>query len=367
MSGNSGHGDRAEQKSVSWRSILWSTGFSVTFFAVIITMFYLESTSPRPHFIQMVNTNNANKPKPRPSANNRSGNSAFSREALRNLTLEIRKVVGASEKQGLAYGLLKPKDHHVIPNIAHFIWFSCHPFKFEDLISVLSVHRVMKAEAIYFHTDCEPTGKWWLEAKEFIPTLKVVHRTPPAKVFDRKLDQKLSDRSVDVAKLQILTEGGGIYLNTSIYVVAPLEPLRYYDYVVGKADKNAFSNEIILANKDSKFLKLYYESFKRFRESCWECTVVKGHYDLAMRNRNILHIEPDSMAKPPSSRGRNLFVKKFDWQNNLFTIRNVLNQNKDSGDERELTAESIKTLDSPLGQICRYIYYGSTDLIKSAT
>ncbi|XP_070534067.1 uncharacterized protein [Ptychodera flava] len=284
------------------------------------------------------------------------------------LNFETHTVIGASTKQGSQFGFLEPHDHLVVPNIAHFIWFSCHPFKFENLVSMLSVHRIMKADKIFFHTDCEPTGEWWDEAVELVQTLQVVRRPPPTVVFGRKLNPKWPEHAADVARLQILIEHGGIYFDTDIFVLAPLEPLRYYDYVVGRPDENILNNGIILANNSSKFLKLYYESYKSYNSNCWGCTSVQGHHKVAVKHLDLLHIEPDSMVRPPYTAWRKLFLEKYDWISEHFTIHVWFREFYNNGSKGfEFTRENIKGLNTTVGEMCRYIYYGSPDLIPLAT
>ncbi|XP_070534068.1 uncharacterized protein [Ptychodera flava] len=282
----------------------------------------------------------------------------------RQVSFEINHVTGASRKQGNYTGLLKPKDHFVVPNIAHFIWFTCHPFKFENLVSMLSVHRIMKADKIFFHTDCEPTGEWWDEAVELIQTLYVIRRTPPTAVFDNVLNPEWPEHAADVARLQILIEHGGVYFDTDIFVLAPLEPLRYYDYVVGRPAENILNNGVILAKKSSKFLKLYYESYKDYISDCWACTSVHNQHDQAMNHLDLLHIEPDSMIQPPYTEWEKLFLEKYDWRSEHFTIHVWFREFYEGGYlDFEFTRENIKNLNTTVGEMCRYIYYGSPDIM----
>ncbi|XP_077866933.1 uncharacterized protein LOC144355766, partial [Saccoglossus kowalevskii] len=232
----------------------------------------------------------------------------------------IRNVTGDSDKQGELYGYLKPHKHMVVPNIAHFIWFNCHVFQFENLISVLSAHRVMKADRILFHTDCEPNSTWWYQARILIPTLEVVYRERPLTVLGRRLNPKLPENSADVAMIEILMEMGGVHLDCDAFVLAPLEPLRYYDYAVGKEKPAWLNNGIVLATKDSKFLRLYYQLYKSY-DGCRGCIPVLLHYQLAKNHSDLVHMEPKSMDQPPSNAMRALFLdKNYNWQNEHFSI-----------------------------------------------
>ena len=38
--------------------------------------------------------------------------------------------------------------------------------KFHEMLSVLSAHKMIQPDAIYFHTNVPPTGKYWDSLKE---------------------------------------------------------------------------------------------------------------------------------------------------------------------------------------------------------
>ncbi|XP_077991636.1 uncharacterized protein LOC144445868 [Glandiceps talaboti] len=282
-----------------------------------------------------------------------------------NTTITIHDEMGDSNRQGQQFGFLKPHNNFVVPNIAHIIWFTCHPFQFENLVSILSIHRIMRPEKILFHTDCEPVDRWWQQAKDEISTLEVHNMTRPMTVFDKKLNPKWPEHSADVARLQILMEWGGVYFDTDIFVLAPLEPLRYYDYVVGRPSKNVLNNGVILASKKSKFLDIFYQSYKQYHATCYSCDSVLNHHSLAMRNINLVHIEPNSMIKPPYTEWKSLFLKHYNWKEGHFTIHVWLKMFRQHGNESVIfNDENIKTEDTTFGEMCRYIYYGSLDPIS---
>ncbi|XP_077868877.1 uncharacterized protein LOC144359635 [Saccoglossus kowalevskii] len=271
----------------------------------------------------------------------------------RNVSLVRHNVTGDSYKQGPLYGFLKPHDEIVVPNIAHFIWFSCHQFRFVNLISILSAHRIMQAERILFHTDCEPDNELWIQAKLLIPVLKVVNRVEPTAVFNQTLNPKWHEHSADVARLQILKEMGGVYLDTTI-VLAPLEPLRHYDYVVGQPEPTVLSNGIIFAEKHSRFLNYYYDSYRKYNSICWGCSSVVKQYELAKSYVDMLHIEPSSLIGPKDWRA--VLLNNYHWQNRHFTIHVYIRYYRG---KKDFTAENIRYLNTAFGEICRYIYYGS--------
>ena len=62
--------------------------------------------------------------------------------------------------------------------------------------------------------------------------LKIVYRDPPLYIHDQRL-YHIYHRG-DVAKMNILLEYGGIYLDYDVIVVNSLDPVRRYDATLGK-------------------------------------------------------------------------------------------------------------------------------------
>ena len=55
------------------------------------------------------------------------------------------------------------KTDFKVPNIVHYIWYAQKPLplRFDKVLSVLSAVKHLKPEAIYFHTNMEPVGKYY--------------------------------------------------------------------------------------------------------------------------------------------------------------------------------------------------------------
>ncbi|XP_077861758.1 uncharacterized protein LOC144342563 [Saccoglossus kowalevskii] len=263
-------------------------------------------------------------------------------------------------------GSLKPHRMRVVPNVAHYIWFSCHPFLFENLVSIISVYKIMKAETIFFHTDCEPSGEFWEETIH-ITNLVVVHRQPPVSVFNKSINPEWPEHQSDVARLQILMKFGGIYLDTDIFILKSLEPLRYYDYVVGRQSSCCLNNGIILASNNSEFLRIFYENYRTYNARCYSCMSIKKHNEIAKQHQDLVHVESYSLVQPNFDRWKTIFYGKFNWQENHYSVHLWMKQFKQKNKSTVFTRESVKKMDSAFGQMCRYIYYGTSDCIEHNT
>ncbi|XP_077996526.1 uncharacterized protein LOC144449826 [Glandiceps talaboti] len=260
---------------------------------------------------------------------------------------------------------LKPYTKTVVPNIAHYTWFGDREFRFDHFISVLSAYRIMKADKIMFHTDYEPHGRYWNEAKTTIPILEVVFREAPKLILGNSLTNNA--HKSDVARLEILMEHGGIYMDLDVIVVQSLDSLRYYDFVLGRETYRGLNNGIIVASKKSLFLKLFYEGYHIYQGKCWNCDSILFPNELAKINPHLIHIEESSLVQPSHEYpGPELiFNGHLKWWTGHYTIHTwirVIRRRYWSLIRREevYTPQNIKTLDSTFGEICRYVYYNET-------
>jgi len=74
-------------------------------------------------------------------------------------------------------------------------------------------------------------------------SLTIVHRSPPEDVHGQRL--KHIYHRADVAKIHILLQHGGIYLDYDVIVVNSLDPLRLYDATLGKPMTVSCTNRLI--------------------------------------------------------------------------------------------------------------------------
>ena len=70
----------------------------------------------------------------------------------------------------------KHEDAFKVPNIVHYIWYADKEvdFRFDRALSVLSAVKNINPDAVYFHTNFPPTGKYFEMLKE-IPRFKVTY------------------------------------------------------------------------------------------------------------------------------------------------------------------------------------------------
>ena len=246
---------------------------------------------------------------------------------------------------------------YVVPNLVHFIWFGKdRTMSFLNYISITSARKIQKPEKIMLHCDHLPLGEWWERLRKEA-NITVVHREPPTSIHNQTLLHMY--HKGDVAKLEILQEYGGIYLDYDVIVLHSMDPLRKYDMTLGKERPPKLIAGIMVARKDALFLKIFYESYRNnYRALDWDYNCARVTYQLYRKRPDLLHVEFYKLTTPDWTQREKLWKETIDWSD-LYTIHVMQHLSWFEPDP-----ESIKTIESTFGEVMRYIYYGSPTLIR---
>lgn len=209
----------------------------------------------------------------------------------------------------------------MIPNLFHFIYFykdKNTEFPLAHFITLNSARVLNEPQKIFFYTDKEPKGVYWEKIRKYID---LVILEPPDEVYGNKL-YHIAHKS-DVLRLRILRNSGGIYMDMDVLSKKSFGPLLKYDFVMGRQGKYrnmGLCNGVILTDKNSDFLNLWYEEFKNFRskghDKYWDELSVKKPARLAAKFPQLIHIEPYSSFHYPlyySFDIKKIFIKCKDY------------------------------------------------------
>ncbi|XP_070554334.1 uncharacterized protein [Ptychodera flava] len=251
----------------------------------------------------------------------------------------------------------------LVPNIIHYVWFGRHDFHFHHFLSIKSALHIQKAEKIMFHTDATPTGVWWEKAKKIAGSkLNVTRLEQPTEVFGRALP-KVHYRS-DVARLQVLLQYGGIFIEEDTLIVRSLDAIRHFPFTMG-LDVYGLNNGVMLAEKGAEFLRYYYDSYHFFNDA-------EDHFNSAMEPYRIGNDHPDSLNIEEIRLTRPDWTDWFDmgrlwrengkrdWSHMLCVQLKWINHDK------TYQPEDILQMDTTFGEIARFVYFGSKDTIKES-
>lgn len=251
---------------------------------------------------------------------------------------------------------------YVVPNIVHFIWFAPHNRKqlsFINYISIRSAHKIQRPETIMLHCNFLPAGEWWERLVREVP-ITIVHKAAPEKIHGQAISHAF--HKGDVAKLEILVEYGGIYLDYDVIVLNSLDPVRKFDATLGKEKPPKFIAGIIIGRKGALFLKLVYESYRdNYRWFDWDYNCARVAYQIYLARPDLLHVEPYKFTTPDWHERNLLWDSVIDWRD-LYLIHIMGHSIR-----TEYTPDSIQQLNSTFGEIMRFIYYGRPDIINTLT
>ncbi len=246
----------------------------------------------------------------------------------------------------------------VVPKFVHLIWF--HPlnpeFRFHHLISILSIQKYIKPRRILFWHDKEPTGPWWNFARRKVPNIQMIVRKPPTSIFGH--DINVIEHQSDVARLEAILKYGGIYLDLDVIVLKSFDPLLGHNCTFGAESLDLLGSGVIIARPNASFIHLLYDQYRTFDDKSWNYHSVILPMRLARKFPNLVHVEWDSMHRPNWMERSWLYNegKLWDWINNYTVHLWYRYHNKD------YDPESIKYLNTTMGEIFRYIYYGKHDI-----
>ena len=243
-----------------------------------------------------------------------------------------------------------------VPNLVHFVWFSCRNFKISDYLCILSALRYQNPDFILVHGDCEPEGEYWIWLrKEAGEKLKFVKKSPPETIFGSEI--ALVEHKSDVARLQILLQIGGMYFDTDTMVLRSLDDLRKdHDIVLGKESAISLANGAILANRDSWFLKKWFQEYQTYAGK-WGKNSVMVPLVLWQLFPDQIHVVDIYMIRPNWKETSMLHNGLVDWSKH-WTIH--LSTRIMPEKDKQRTIAQFAQLDTTYGEIARHVLWGST-------
>ncbi|KAF6201387.1 hypothetical protein GE061_005835 [Apolygus lucorum] len=163
----------------------------------------------------------------------------------------------------------------LVPNIVHFIRFGNSTLTFIDAVCILAALKNQKPNVLMIHSDQKnfDGGKYWRVVIDH-PTAKgvvqVKYRAQPDNIYGQPFSKQFGlYHKSDVERLRILMEYGGIYCDNDLYIVDSLDIFRNYEMTLGWEEGGGISDQVIIASKDARFLKIWLESYIDYRGNSW--------------------------------------------------------------------------------------------------
>ncbi|XP_076823693.1 uncharacterized protein LOC143469765 isoform X2 [Clavelina lepadiformis] len=247
---------------------------------------------------------------------------------------------------------------YMIPNIVHFIWFNCHRYLIHHYISMLSALRYQKPSLILFHTNCVPNGTYWAAfVEEAAEKLKIVKRTPPMSVWGQQVTRV--EHQSDVARIHILLEVGGIYMDDDVVVLKSLDSLRDKEMVLGEENYDALANSIIMANKKSWFLRRWFQEYNNFNGSRWSDSSCFVPWSMWHLFPTTIYVVKEKMLRPNWEEVAYIYRELWDWRKS-YTIHLYSRFMPVFDGRHERTLKELAVLNTTYGEISRHVIWGDS-------
>ena len=115
----------------------------------------------------------------------------------------------------------------------------------------------------------------------------------------------------------------------------------------------------MIARKGALFLRLWLENYRNYKGNIWGRNSVQFSNLLQKLYPHLIHVELDRLLKYRTLKCMYGFQKDcFDWSKSL-----CIHIYGEKYYSLPGTPEQLKGFDSPIGQVMRYIYFGSPDLL----
>lgn len=241
-----------------------------------------------------------------------------------------------------------------IPKIVHFIFIGTKSkekqFNLIYALSILSAYCVINPEKIFFWYEFEPYGYWWDKVKPLLELKKV---NVPQKIGNKPI-LKIQHKA-DIIKLEKLLEYGGIYLDMDTICVKNIDELLNNNFVICKEKESGLCNCIMLANKDSSFLKEWYSNYGNvFEPYGWSEASVNYPLKLSLTNKDVTILPEENFLLPSWDEVYKIFEGDFPLNNNLLILH--LWETNSSKYYNFKKIEDILNSDFLYAKIVKYLY-----------
>uniref|UniRef100_A0A1I8H1G9 Nucleotid_trans domain-containing protein n=1 Tax=Macrostomum lignano TaxID=282301 RepID=A0A1I8H1G9_9PLAT len=281
---------------------------------------------------------------------------------------ELRRPNGERLSVQAVQQLLRDPNYKV-PNAVHYILpFSDPVIQFHHLVCILSGVWVLRPDFVIFWYSSEPKGQNWdllkrnlTESGVWFTKVLLAHRSVPKSVYTQPV--LIREHQSDVIRMEALLVFGGVYSDLDVISLRSMQPLRNYSFTIGRELPQNLCNGVFLSAPNSTLLALWHVAYQSLDDSGW------GEHSLMLPNRlchafpEHCHVEQDSMDRPNFLAKEIVLIygkqRGWDWRKKNYAMHLWYRMHK-----RKYNMESIKHVDSMLGDMFRFVLFGNSTLIR---
>ena len=235
-------------------------------------------------------------------------------------------------------------EKNSIPNIIHFVFGlqeQTEEFLFCYYLAIVSAYKINSPDCIYFYFHYSIYGKWFDKLKEDVPNILFVKIDIPTHIGKKRILK--TAHKADKARMDILWEKGGIYMDIDTISIRPYKYLLQNEVVLGKqfslryrryikdgqflVHKEAYiggiCNAIMMTKPHSEFFKIWMDRYEEaFEPTKWEEASIFLPYELSIDYPNLVTVvEPDVFFMPTFFETENMFETPcYNIPSNLVTL-----------------------------------------------
>ncbi|PAA80636.1 hypothetical protein BOX15_Mlig013063g1 [Macrostomum lignano] len=258
--------------------------------------------------------------------------------------------------------------NYKVPNAVHYILpFSDPVIQFHHLVCILSGVWVLRPDFVIFWYSSEPKGQNWnllkrnlTESGVWFTKVLLAHRSVPKSVYTQPV--LIREHQSDVIRMEALLVFGGVYSDLDVISLRSMQPLRNYSFTIGRELPQNLCNGVFLSAPNSTLLALWHVAYQSLDDSSW------GEHSLMLPNRlchafpEHCHVEQDSMDRPNFLPREIVLIygkqRGWDWRKKNYAMHLWYRMHK-----RKYSMESIKHVDSMLGDMFRFVLFGNSTLV----
>ena len=209
-----------------------------------------------------------------------------------------------------------------------------------------------------WYSSTTPIGAWWEFVRLRITNIDLVQIDAPETIYGQPIRD--ATHQSDVMRIELLIHLGGLYLDLDVVLLKPLDELMGFNITQGSETPDRLGSGFILAAPNTTFLRIWHGQYRTFNDNDWNGHSVIIPMRLAMQFKQFINIDWYHIQHPNWEERHWLYDsgKLWDWKSNYAIHMWQLSQSK-----YDYHPDSIRSINSTLGEVFRYIYYGSPNIL----
>ncbi|XP_049512877.1 uncharacterized protein LOC125940582 [Dermacentor silvarum] len=162
---------------------------------------------------------------------------------------------------------------------------------------------------------------------------------------------------------------GGYYLDRDVFVVQSLRRFLRYEATIGCASNGALGNNLVFFHKNSRFLRLYLDTYRKFNDSVWYYNAGTLPTKAILEPRpHLVHRMYYGLETELDMLGALYEPHAYPYWRNTFAVHFLSHFRGESPHDplhaAPLNESNIRDYDNAFGQMARSVLFGTSDFVS---